>query len=114
MKSAEVVAFENDLFRKRTPGLKGKYYFSEGVQAMLESVEDKTAATEKLFQLLADSSEFTKDNDPYGERDFGVFYYDDKKLWFKIDYMDPQTGYWSDPKTTNPFRILTILFPSEY
>ena len=60
--------------------------------------------------------DFTRDNDPYDEHDFGSFYIGDERLFFKIDYYDlglqghsPDAA---DPAVTH--RVLTIMLASEY
>ena len=61
-------------------------------------------------------SDFTEDNDPYGEHDFGSFDLDAVKLFWKIDYYDRKLEYGSpdpaDPAVTR--RVLTILLADEY
>ena len=59
--------------------------------------------------------EFTEDNDPHGEHDFGVI---DKPEWpkvfWKIDYYDQALDYWCDPLSPDCNRIMTIMLASEY
>lgn len=61
-------------------------------------------------------AEFSADNDPYGEHDFGSFEIDSQKLFWKIDYYDTELKFGSpdpaDPAVTR--RVLTILLASEY
>jgi hypothetical protein len=61
-------------------------------------------------------SNFTEDNDPHGEHDFGSFELDGIKLFWKIDYYDRKLEYGSpdpaDPAVTR--RVLTILLAEEY
>ncbi len=56
------------------------------------------------------------DEDPHGERDFGVFEHDGQKLYWKIDYYDPSLSFGSDDPSdvTQTIRVLTILLASEY
>ena len=51
-------------------------------------------------------SDFTPENDPHGEHDFGAFEIDGEKLFFKIENDD------QDPTCTR--RVLTILLAEEY
>lgn len=61
-------------------------------------------------------TEFSEDNDPWGDRSFGTVTVQGDKLFWKIDYFDNTRVYGSDdpsdPAMTH--RVLTILFPSEY
>jgi hypothetical protein len=56
------------------------------------------------------------DEDPHGERDFGVFEHEGQKLYWKIDYYDPSLSFGSDDPSdvTQTMRVLTILLASEY
>lgn len=61
-------------------------------------------------------SDFSEDNDPYREHDFGAFDYDGHNILWKIDYYDRAMEYGSpdpaDPKKTS--RVLTILLSEEW
>lgn len=61
-------------------------------------------------------SEFTPDNDPYGEHDFGTFEIDEERLIWKIDYHDLSLRFGSqDPADTSQTkRVLTIMLEDEY
>ena len=60
--------------------------------------------------------DFTSDNDPYGEHDFGAFSIDGVPLNWKIDYYDNKLEFGSpdpaDPAVTR--RVLTIMLADEY
>ena len=62
------------------------------------------------------SNDFTPDNDPHNEHDFGSFEIDDLKFIFKHDYYDKSMQYGSEdpgePKKTT--RVLTIMLTDEY
>jgi Protein of unknown function (DUF3768) len=70
---------------------------------------------EALVQV-AKFSEFTLDNDPHGEHDFGNFKLVGCKFFWKIEYYDKQLQYGSedpsDPEKT--MRVLTLLKSSEF
>ena len=61
-------------------------------------------------------NEFTSDNDPYGEHDFGSFEVVGEKFMFKIDYFDKELIHHSpdpsDPAVTE--RVITIMLAVEY
>ena len=64
---------------------------------------------------VRDYDDFTEDNDPHGERDFGAFTYEGEKIFWKIDYYDNSLEYGSedpaDPEQTT--RVLTIMLANE-
>ena len=70
----------------------------------------------EIYQTVARFSDFTEGNDPHQEHDFGAFDFQGKKLFWKIDYYDPDMERGSedpsDPKQT--MRVLTIMLASEY
>ena len=64
---------------------------------------------------------FERDNDPYGEHDFGAFEFDGHNIFWKIDYYDRASFHSrrelgsedpSDPART--LRVLTIMLANEY
>ena len=75
-----------------------------------------------LTILTTPEASFTKDNDPYYERDMVVTSFQGRKLWGKIDYYSRKANgqedmNWgssdpSDPKKTT--RVMTIMFPEDY
>lgn len=85
---------------------------TQGVRALVETGH----GLHTLMQCLADFDEFTQDNDPYGEHDFGAFTFTGVKLFWKIDYYDSSLKYLSvDP--ANPAktrRVLTLMLSEEY
>jgi hypothetical protein len=60
--------------------------------------------------------DFSGDDDPHGERDFGAFEHQGKRLFWKIDYYDPTLSFGSEDPTdlAKTHRVLTILLASEY
>lgn len=74
----------------------------------------------RLREVLArvrSHDDFTPDNDPHGEQDFGAFELDGiGRVFWKIDYYDPTLTLGSenpaDPARTR--RILTIMLAEEY
>lgn len=65
------------------------------------------------MNLFAD---FSEENDPHGEHDFGSFRYNGELIYWKIDYYDKAMEFGSpdpaDPAVTT--RILTILLAEEW
>lgn len=69
-----------------------------------------------LFREIAAVKDFTSDNDPYGEHDFGSVEYEGQTILWKIDYYDNELNGLSlspeDPDQT--IRVLTVMLASEY
>src|SRR5215831_4009859 len=70
----------------------------------------------QAVQAVREFSDFTEDNDPHGEHDFGSFELDGIKLFWKIDYYDQNLDMGSpDPADhTVTRRVLTIFLAEEY
>jgi hypothetical protein len=98
----------NDTFRQTGRG--GRIMVTSGVR------EHGGDAVIHILKLVAEYRQFTEDNDPYGEHDFGAFDYRGQKYFWKIDYYDANCRYGSeqpdDPTKTT--RVLTIMLASEY
>ena len=69
-----------------------------------------------VIRRVAIFSEFTADNDPHEEHDFGNFELAGRKFFFKIDYFDAKMEFGSeDPADpTKTTRVLTIMLAEEY
>lgn len=103
------IANLNDLCRKAM-GIAGRVFQTSGISALPE--EDQSAIREKVETY----DNFSADNDPYQERDFGAFDHAGEKIFWKIDYYDRTMSQGSedpsDPAQT--VRVLTIMLASEY
>lgn len=100
--NAVEIAKLNDAFRRS--GL--SVVVTPGVQAI-----------EDLSGLIGDVrlfNEFTEDNDPYGEHDFGTIYWYGEKVFWKIDCYDPELQFGRDPLEPDCRRVLTLMLASEY
>jgi len=73
------IAELNDLCRKAM-GVAGRVFQTEGICALPQ--RDQSAIREKV-ELFDD---FTPDNDPHGEHDFGAFEHEGERIFWKIDY----------------------------
>lgn len=109
MEKTEKIRALND--RLRTTFCFGGYIVeTPGIRALPEA--DQSAIREKVQTF----NEFTEDNDPHGERDFGAFSHGGKRVFWKIDYYDPTLQHGSedpsDPHQTA--RVLTIMLAEEY
>jgi hypothetical protein len=102
------IAFLNDAFRTTFRG--GNVTMTSGVDELPDCVK-----AEALVQV-SKFSEFTADNDPHGEHDFGSFTLVGRKFFWKIEYYDNELQYGSedpsDPRKTT--RVLILMLASEY
>ena len=98
----------NDNLRKHLIG--GRVMLTAGINA--KSQDDIARILSKVRHF----NNFTQDNDPYDEHDFGSFDYKGEKIFWKIDYYDKNYQYLSDdpsnPDVTN--RVMTVVLASEY
>lgn len=104
----ETIRRLNDTFRNSFKG--GHVMMTSGIQAL--PVEDQAA----IFSLVRTFNNFTAENDPYQEHDFGAVEHNGKRVCFKIDYYAPDMQHGSkdpaDPAQTE--RVMTIMLASEY
>ncbi len=99
----------NDHFRCFGIG-RGSIMLTAGVHEAGEAFVAAAVAAVRAFDA------FDRDNDPYGEHDFGAFNLEGERLFFKIDYYDLDLqGRSPDPgDSAVTHRVLTIMFASEY
>ncbi len=66
---------------------------------------------QELVNLVMNFKDFTEDNDPHGEHDFGSVNYQGETYFWKIDYYDTNYQFMSpDPSDTEVTRrVLNIL-----
>ncbi|MEA2977867.1 MAG: hypothetical protein QOF19_3387 [Alphaproteobacteria bacterium] len=98
----------NDAFRST---------FRGGQVVMTSSVDELPSMVKaEALHKAATFSDFTKDNDPYGEHDFGSFELVGRKFLWKIDYYNYDLQYGSDdpadPQRT--LRVLTLMLAEDY
>ena len=88
----------------------GKIVLTQGIEA--KTYEEIAEIMLKIRHF----DNFTPDNDPYGEHDFGSFDYHGEKIFWKIDYYDKNYQYLSEnpsnPEITN--RVMTVMLAEEY
>ena len=76
------------------------------------------AAHLAIWAKIRKFSDFGEDNDPWEERDFGVFKLGDLgKLFWKIDYYADETMHEGAEAPDDPersFRVLTVMFADEW
>jgi hypothetical protein len=98
----------NDSFRTTLEG--GRCLFTSGVSDLGIPFANAAIAAVRAFE------EFSPENDPYGEHDFGSFAVGAERLFWKIDYYDLSLEFGSndpaDPAQTK--RVLTIMLAEEF
>ncbi|MBZ0304319.1 MAG: DUF3768 domain-containing protein [Anaerolineae bacterium] len=103
------IAELNDLCRKAR-GIGDQWLITPGISALPQT--EQAVICERVMCF----ADFTPDNNPYGERDFGAFTHNGQKIFWKIDCYAPDMCHGSedpaDPKQT--VRVLTIMLASEY
>ena len=101
----------NDAFRK-DPTRFGRAVVTRGVNARGPDF------VVRAMRAVASFTDFTMDNDPYGEHDFGAFQLDGETLFWKIDAYEKASDYTAgaetpdNPSTTD--RVLTVMLAEEY
>lgn len=103
----------NDAFRKFPWGGRsalGRTVVTAGIEALGPKF------VLNVLNAVAGFDQFSGDNDPYGEHDFGNFEIEGEMVYFKIDYYDAACVYGSeDPSDpTKTTRVLTVMLASEY
>jgi len=106
--SAKKIRELNDRFRTTMTG--GSVFLTACVDALPSDVKAM------VIRRVATFSDFTSNNDPRGEHDFGNFTLAGRKFFWKIDAYDANMEYGSEDPTdpSKTTRVLTIMFASEY
>lgn len=106
--AADRIRVLNDNFRTTLIG--GQVVMTQGVSDLPLDTKARVIIAVRSFE------QFTPENDPHGEHDFGSFTVDGETYFFKIDYyaLDMAGGSENpaDPETTT--RVLTIMRADEY
>ncbi|WP_417519713.1 DUF3768 domain-containing protein [Minwuia sp.] len=99
----------NDRFRTLGSG-RGRILITPGIQAL------GIAAGVEILKRVRTFDDFSEDNDPYGEHDFGSFDHAGETIFWKIDHygLTLDTGSEDPADETVTTRVLTILLASEY
>jgi hypothetical protein len=100
----------NDTFRKSFDAGLGKVVMTAGVSDFGADIKVKIMMAVQAF------SDFSEENDPHGEHDFGSFELFTKSFFWKIDYFDNELRNGSeDPSdAAQTTRVLTIMLAEEY
>ena len=99
------IALLNDVFRRRFSG--GNVVMTAGVDALPDMVKAEALKKAATFD------DFSEENDPYGEHDFGSFELCGRKFFWKIElYEEPAVESENGEPVAN--RVLTIALADEY
>ncbi len=98
----------NDNFRSSFCG--GQVVMTRGVADLPLDVKAR------LILAVQSFSNFTNDNDPYGEHDFGSFEIAGETYFFKIDYyaLDMNGGSEDPADPDKTARVMTLMCAAEY
>lgn len=112
--SSEKIRDFNDRFRAGDLTIPGQALVTAGVQRHVDQAPNLNLAS--VIQAVASFNEFTSENDPHQERDFGSFEIHGERLFWKIDYYAPDMEHGSDDPADlgKTVRVLTIMLASEY
>ena len=111
---AELIASLNDRFRSTlfpsdVPGIK---VVTNGIIKL----DGQTHF--EIWKAIEGFADFTEDNDPYGEHDFGAFDHPKAgKVFWKIDYYANEKCECGSEHPEDPnrsFRVLTVMLADEY
>lgn len=107
-KNSRFIRTMNDTFRKTLYG--GKIVLTQGIRSL-----PKTEIAEIMLKV-SKFNDFTTDNDPYKEHDYGSFECHGKNICWKIDYYDKNYEYASEnpADVTKTNRVLTIMLADEW
>jgi hypothetical protein len=104
----EWIAALNDAFRKTFRG--GKVLLTAGISALPPEEQEAVLTQVRTF------ADFTEENNPWGEHDFGSIRHNGLRIFWKIDYYDRSMEGGSpepaDPDKTT--RVLTVMLAEEY
>ena len=100
----------NDTLRQTGPTMNDRSLVTRGI------VEKGQTFVDQAVKLVANFTDFTPDNDPNGEHDFGIVEVEGQTVYFKIDYYTPdlQGGSIDPAEQACTARVLTIMLASEY
>ena len=100
----------NDSCRRQPFSLTCTWLETSGIAALPS--EERAAIREKVTRF----DNFTLDNDPHGEHDFGAFEHNGERIFWKIDYYAPDMQHGSDDPSDESMtrRVLTVMLASEY
>ena len=67
-----------------------------------------------LMRGVREFSDFSEDNDPYGEHDMGKLMWFGQKGFWKIDYYNQGLSCYEDPFSPTCRRVMSVMLAEEY
>ena len=118
-KKSQTIRDLNDRFRKSVPtgcDIPGRVMLTSGIQELCNTDPESNKHLPKLFETIRTFDDFTSDNDPYGEHDFGALHFEGGRVFWKIDYYAPDMMHGADDPidVENTVRVLTVMLAEEY
>ena len=101
----------NDRFRMQMDHTLGKWVTTKGVNDL------GALFVQRVCRSIQQFTEFSENNDPHGEHDFGKIDLDGQTVFWKIDYFedkDCEFGSEDASDAAKSYRVLTVLLSSEY
>jgi hypothetical protein len=88
----------------------GQLFVTSGISEL------KSGMMPQIIDAVTKFDDFTEDNDPHGEHDFGIVTVLGHKVFWKIDYYDTKLEYGSpDPADASvTSRVITVMLAHEY
>ncbi len=106
------IAKTNDMYRQSIGFVRMRNFeivSTHGVVATFVSFD-------AVLKAIREFDDFTEDNDPYGEHDFGKIVVGGHEMYWKIDYFDLDKQFHSPDKYSVDltFRVMTVMLVEEY
>ena len=110
---ADVIQDQNDRFRQGDDTIPGTFTITQGVSSLLG---EHGAAPLTVIAAVTAYDDFSDENDPNKEHDFGAFELFETPCFWKIDlYNQTLDGYSPAPADLSvTVRVLTVMLASEY
>ena len=91
-------------------GVPAKIFKTSGIDAL--PIDEQLT----ILTAVRDFNDFTEDNDPHGEHDFGSLEHNGQKIFWKIDYyaLDMMHGSENPADPSQTVCVLTIMLAEEY
>ena len=106
----KIALLNDELRRTLANSVSSKVVLTQGVAALPEN------ELAQLLERVRSFDDFTNDNDPHGEHDFGTVKIAGQTYFFKVDYyaLDMNGGSEDPADPAKATRVLTIMRADEY